>query len=284
MSASADELARWDSVVPGIVRVPLRRRTLGLLPGALVVLLTLWVFIHLGLDPLVIWAGLGRLGWLLGFMLPPAHGGLLGVFIWAMAETLAMALLATVFAAVLAIPFGLLCTRSTGTLAPVTFAARRLSDVVRGVDPLVWALIFVNVVGLGPFAGILALTLHNTGDLAKLYSEAIENIEKRQLDGIRASAGSPFAVMRLGALPQILPVLTSQALYYFESNTRSATIIGAVGAGGIGLLLTERIRLYRWDEVAFLILMILAAVFVIDAVSQRLRIVLIEGRKAPLVA
>jgi phosphonate transport system permease protein len=284
MSATTAELARWESVVPGVVRVPLRRRAQRMLPGALAALLTLWVFIHLSLDPLVIWAGLGRLGWLLAFMAPPSHGGLLDVFLWAMAETLAIALLATVFAAVLAIPFGLLCTRSSGALAPVTFIARRLSDTVRGVDPLVWALIFVNVVGLGPFAGILALTLHNTGDLAKLYSEAIENIEKRQLDGIRASGGSPFAVLRLGALPQFLPVLTSQALYYFESNTRSATIIGAVGAGGIGLLLTERIRLYRWDEVAFLILMILAAVYAIDAMSQRLRILLIEGRKAPLVS
>lgn len=284
MSATAAELARWEEVVPGVVRVPLRRRVLRMLPGILAALVTLWVFMHLSLDPLAIWAGLGRLGWLLTFMVPPSTGGLLDVFLWAMAETLAIALLATVFAALLAIPFGLLCARSAGALAPVTFVARRLSDTVRGVDALVWALIFVNVVGLGPFAGILALTLHNTGDLAKLYSEAIENIEKRQLDGIRASGGSPFAVLRLGALPQFLPLLTSQALYYFESNTRSATIIGAVGAGGIGLLLTERIRLYRWDEVAFLILMILAAVFVIDAVSQRLRIVLIEGRKAPLVA
>jgi phosphonate transport system permease protein len=284
MSATPAEMARWEAVVPGLVRIAPARRVAHILPWAAASAGTLAVFWHLGFDPVALWWGLERLGWLLGHMMPPSHGGALAVFGAALAETLAMALLSTVFAAVLALPVGLACARSGGLPAPARFAVRRASDLVRGVDPLVWALVFVNVVGLGPFAGILALTLHNSADLGKLYSEAIENIERRQLDGIRASGGSGFAVFRLGVLPQILPVLLSQALYYFESNTRSATIIGAVGAGGIGLLLTERIRLYRWDEVAFLILMILAAVFVIDLLSQRLRGLLIDGRRAPLVA
>jgi phosphonate transport system permease protein len=157
-------------------------------------------------------------------------------------------------------------------------------DVVRGIDPLIWALIFVNVVGLGPFAGVLALTIHNAGDLAKLYSEAIDNIDRREIDGIKAGGGGPVAVIRLGVLPQVLPNLLSQSLYYFESNTRSATIIGAVGAGGIGLLLTERIRHNLWSEVAFLIVMILVAVLVIDLLSKRVREAFIRGRPAPLVS
>ncbi len=282
--AGRKEIDAWERACPGIMHGEAAARLRQAASWSAVFLFTLWCFNHLGFSVERIWNGASKLGWLVGFMMPPAHNGWLAEFTQGLAETVAMALLATVFASLAAVPLGFLCARTTLPYRWLTFALRRVSDAIRGIDALIWALIFVNVVGLGPCAGVLALAIHNTGDLAKLYSEAIENIDRRQMEGIRATDGSRFAVLRFGVLPQILPNLLSQSLYYFESNTRSATIIGAVGAGGLGLLLTERIRLYHWDEVAFLILMILAAVFVIDSLSKLIRDAVITGRPAPLIA
>ena len=151
------------------------------------------------------------------------------------------------------------------------FLARRGLDCVRSVDTLIWALIWINVVGLGPFAGALAIASTDLAALAKLMSEAIETAERGPVEGVLASGGGRFAVIRFGLLPQVLPIFASQALYFFESNTRSATIIGIVGAGGIGLYLSEMIRVLEWREAAFLILMVLIAVAIIDAISRQLR-------------
>ena len=134
---------------------------------------------------------------------------------------------------------------------------RRFFDFIRGIDSLILALIFITVVGLGPFAGVLAIAVSDMGVLAKLFAEAIENVEKDQVEGVRATGAKPVQVMRFGILPQVFPVMLSNALYYFESNTRSATILGVVGAGGIGTQLTDRIRINNWDEVCFIVLMIL---------------------------
>lgn len=281
---AAADIARFEAALPGVVAGSPARRIFALLAALSILTGTLWSMDRLGFSLARLIDGSAKLGWLVTFMIPPSHGGWLAEFVYAMGETVAMALLATVFASTLALPLGFLCARTIMPVAPLRWVLRRVLDVVRGVDALIWALIFVNVVGLGPFAGVLALTIHNAGDLAKLYSEAIENIDRREIDGVKASAGTPFAIMRLGVMPQVLPNLLSQSLYYFESNTRSATIIGAVGAGGIGLLLTERIRHNLWSEVAFLIIMILLAVFVIDLVSKTLRESFIRGGSAvPLV-
>ena len=162
------------------------------------------------------------------------------------------------------------------------FAVRRFLDTIRGVDVLIWALIFINVVGLGPFAGILAIAVSDFGTFGKLFSEAIETADKRPVEGIVSTGGSHLHAVRFGLVPQVFPVIASQVLYYFESNTRSATIIGIVGAGGIGLHLTEQIRTLEWDKVSFLILMILVTVAVIDWISARLRLAII-GRTAVVV-
>ena len=136
---------------------------------------------------------------------------------------------------------------------------------------LIWALIWVNVVGLGPFAGVLAIMSSDIGSFGKLFSEAIEATDKRAQEGVLASGGSHVMGIRFGIIPQVLPVLISQVLYYFESNTRSATIIGIVGAGGIGLTLSEQIRTLEWQTVCFLIILILLTVTAIDFLSTRLR-------------
>lgn len=283
-AVAENDIARYEAAVPGIVRGSPARRAAMLALASAIVAGTLWGLDRLGFSIARLVDGTAKLGWLVSFMIPPSHGGWLAELAYGLMETVAMALLATVFASLIAFPLGFLCARTVMPIRPLRWALRRVLDVMRGVDALIWALIFVNVVGRGPFAGVLALTIHNAGDLAKLYSEAIENIDRREVDGVRASAGGPLALVRFGILPQVLPNLLSQSLYYLESNTRSATIIGAVGAGGIGLLLTERIRHNLWSEVAFVILMILAAVFVIDLASKALRDRFIRGgAAAPLV-
>ena len=133
--------------------------------------------------------------------------------------------------------------------------------------------------GLGPFAGILAIMVSDAGSFGKLFSEAIEASDKKPVEGIRASGGGELHALWYGILPQVFPVIVSQVLYYFESNTRSATIIGIVGAGGIGLHLADQIRLNEWGVVAFLVLMVLVTVAVIDFCSTRLRFALIGTRR-----
>ena len=158
------------------------------------------------------------------------------------------------------------------------FPVRRFLDSIRGVDTLIWALVWINVVGLGPFAGVLAIALSDFGAFGKLFSEAIEAADRKQVEGIRASGGNALHEIRFGLMPQVLPVIAGQVLYFIESNTRSATIIGIVGAGGIGLQLAEQIRVLEWQKVSFLILMILVAVAAIDWISGKLRFAIIGQR------
>jgi phosphonate transport system permease protein len=151
------------------------------------------------------------------------------------------------------------------------FGLRRCFDGLRGIDALIWALAFIHVVGLGPFAGIMAIAVTDAGTLAKLFAEAVENVDRKPVEGVRATGARSIQVARFGILPQVLPVFLSQTLYYFESNTRSATILGVVGAGGIGLQLSDRIRVNDWQEAAFIILLILITVSLIDFLSGHVR-------------
>jgi phosphonate transport system permease protein len=223
--------------------------------------------------------GVGKLGWLLGFMFPPAANGWFPDFCEGILQTLGMAFFGTLFAALFALPFGFLGARNVVSSFLIHFSLRRSFDCLRGVDTLIWALVFVNVVGLGPFAGILAIVVSDTGSLAKLFAEAIENIDRKQVDGVRASGASELEVVRFGILPQVVPVILSQTLYYFESNTRSATILGIVGAGGIGLQLSDRIRVNNWDEACLIIIMILVTVSAIDYVSKLIRLRIIQAQE-----
>jgi phosphonate transport system permease protein len=225
-------------------------------------------------------AGILQLGTFLGLMVPPSPGTQLFALLKALAETVAIAFLGTLLAAILAFPLGFLAARNTMANTIVRFMTRRFSDTIRGVDTLIWALIWINVVGLGPFAGVLAIMTSDIGAFSKLYSEAIEAIDRKPGEGIVSAGGSKFHAIRFGIVPQVMPVLISQVLYYFESNTRSATIIGIVGAGGIGLYLAEMIRTYEWDKVAFIILMVLVTVAVIDFLSSRLRLAIVGERSS----
>ena len=222
-------------------------------------------------SPLRIINGLNKLGMLVVLMIPPWPGDGLWNYLFAMLETLAMAFLGTFIAAVLAVPLGFLGAKNIVPNWFFHFGLRRFFDAFRGIDGLVWALIFVSAVGLGPFAGVLAIAVGDVMVLGKLFAEAIENVDKKPVDGVRASGGGELHIMRLGVLPQVLPVMISHVLYFFESNVRSATILGIVGAGGIGLQLSDRMRINNWQEAAFIILLILVTVSLIDAISRRIR-------------
>jgi phosphonate transport system permease protein len=218
-------------------------------------------------------SGMGELLHFLTLMLPPDPGSWqnLRTILHALAETLAIAFLGTFGAAVIALPLALLAARNTTLHAVVRFLSRRFLDSIRGVDALIWALIWVSVVGLGPFAGVLAIMTLDIGTFGKLFSEALEAADRRPQEGVVAAGGAGASRVRFGVLPETLPVMAGQALYLFESNTRSSTIIGIVGAGGIGLMLAEMIRTLEWPTVAFIVLLILVMVAAIDWLSGTLR-------------
>lgn len=252
------------------------------LAGVAVMLAALAVLalVHLEFSFAKIWNGLGRLGDFAVLILPPAFGteARLALYLKSLVETLAIAFLGTFAAALLAFPLGFLAARNVVASRIVRALSRRSFDTIRGVDTLIWALIWINVVGLGPFAGVLAILTSDLGTFGKLFSEAIETSDKRPVEGVTAAGGSRLHAIRFGLVPQVLPLIASQTLYYFESNTRSATIIGIVGAGGIGMHLAEQIRTLEWQHVSFLILLILIAVGVIDWISSRLRLAIIGER------
>ena len=157
------------------------------------------------------------------------------------------------------------------------FAMRRVFDFVRAVDSLIWSLIFIRAFGLGPLTGSLTIAITDTGSLGKLFSEALENFDMKQVEGVSSTGASRVQQYRYGVIPQRLPVLLSQGLYYLESNTRSATVIGALGAGGIGLILVQTIGTSRnLENTAYLILLTLVLVLVIMIVIVIVILILID--------
>lgn len=259
------------------------RWTTGAVIGGLVGLLAFSVW-YLEFSFGRIGAGLEQLGHFVVLMLPPSPGTVARawMFLGGLGETLAIALIGTLGAAVLAFPIGFLAAKNVVPSRIFHFLTRRGLDTIRGVDTLIWALIWINVVGLGPFAGILAILCSDFGAFGKLFSEAIEAVDQRPIEGVRASGGSGLDEIRFAILPQILPVILGQVLYFFESNTRSATIIGIVGAGGIGLHLSEAIRTLEWQQVSFLVAMVLVTVAAIDQLSERIRFAVIGDRKVEI--
>jgi phosphonate transport system permease protein len=196
-------------------------------------------------------------------------------------QTIVMAFVGTVFASLLAFPLAFAAARNITRSRIANQVTKRLFDFLRSVDMLIWALFFTRAFGPGPLAGISAIFFTDTGTFGKLYSETLENIDDKQREGIRSVGAAPSLVQRYGVVPQVLPVFLSQSLYFWESNTRSATIIGAVGAGGIGLKLWEAMRTNSdWENVAYMVLLILIVVFVFDNISNALRRRLMGGDPA----
>lgn len=197
---------------------------------------------------------------------------------WALFETILMAFLGTFSAAILALPLGFIAASNMMPLRAVRFAMRRVFDFIRGVDALIWTIILARAFGPGPMTGALAILMTDTGAFGKLFSEALENIDEKQVEGIRSTGANAVIRARFGVIPQIMPVLMSQVLYHFESNTRSATVIGAIVGGGIGLLLTQAIQTQKdWEDVAYYLILIVLMVMILDWLSNQIRKRLIKG-------
>jgi phosphonate transport system permease protein len=197
---------------------------------------------------------------------------------WAIFETILMAFLGTMGAAIVALPLGFLAASNFMPLSPLRFALRRVFDFIRGVDGLIWTIILSRAFGPGPMTGALAILITDAGTFGKTFSEALENIDEKQVEGVRSTGANALQRARLGVIPQVTPILLSQVLYYLESNTRSATVIGAIVGGGIGLLLTQAITTQKdWEEVAYYMVLIVLMVMIMDSLSGWLRRRLIKG-------
>nr|WP_321463474.1 phosphonate ABC transporter, permease protein PhnE [uncultured Cohaesibacter sp.] len=193
-------------------------------------------------------------------------------------QTIVMAFVGTLFASLIAFPLSFLAARNVTPNRLVNQFVKRFFDFQRSVDMLIWALFFTRAFGPGPLAGISAIFFTDTGTLGKLNAETLENIDDKQREGVKSLGAGPVLVQRYGVVPQVLPVFLSQSLYFWESNTRSATIIGAVGAGGIGLKLWEAMRTNQdWENVFYMVILILIVVYVFDTISNKLRTKLTKG-------
>lgn len=207
-----------------------------------------------------------------GFMRPSLREW--PAYVQQMVETVQMALWGTALAVLFGIPFAILSS-SNVCLQWLVLPVRRLMDCFRAINEIVFALLFVVAVGLGPLAGVLALAVHNTGIVAKLFSEAVEAADPRPVEGIRATGASRLQEVVFGIVPQVMPLWSSFTLYRFETNVRSATVLGIVGAGGIGQALYENIRAFQYSETATIVIIIVLTVMLIDLFSARIRKVLV---------
>ncbi|SMX27515.1 Phosphate-import permease protein PhnE [Pelagimonas phthalicica] len=195
-----------------------------------------------------------------------------GDVLWAIGETILMAFLGTFGAAMVALPLAFLAAKRFTPILALRFGMRRIFDFVRGVDGLIWTIVLARAFGPGPMTGALAILITDTGTFGKMFSEALENVDNKQIEGVSSTGAKPLQRYRFGVIPQIVPVLIAQVLYFLESNTRSATIIGAITGGGIGLLLTQAMQTQKdWEEVAYYIVLVIVMVMVMDWLSGWLR-------------
>jgi phosphonate transport system permease protein len=229
-----------------------------------------WAAQVIELRPLELLRDLGNMGvFLQGYLHPSfAH---LSLYAWQCVITVCIALWGTVLAIAIAVPLGLLGAQNLAPHPLLYFVARRVMDLFRAVNEFVLALMFVTAVGLGPFAGMLALGMHTGGVLGKLLSESIEAIDPGQVEGVTAVGAPHLHVIGFGVVPQVLPNFLSYILLRFESDIRSASVIGMVGGGGIGFYLWDTIRAFNDREAATVILLIVAMVIGVDIISARIR-------------
>ena len=274
MTMTPDQIAQARARFPLAFQAPLEVRLRRTALWAFFIGLFIWCLYDFDITPERIWIGIGRFGNVASFMFPPHVWTSWAEFLPildGLGETLAIAFLGTVLGAVFAFPLSFLGAKNINRLNFLRLSTRRGYDVIRAFETLILALIFIRAFGLGPLPGILAIAVSEIGTFAKLFSEAIENTSEKPIEGVKASGGSRLQQIRYGLMPQVNPVILSILLYNFESNVRSGTILGIVGAGGIGFLLADRISAYRWDEAWSIIFLIIVMVYVIDWLSGKIR-------------
>ena len=228
-----------------------------------------WSWHGAEMRPLALIADAGNIGTLIGDFFPPDFTDW-RMYVKEMLVTLQVAVWGTVLAVICAVPLGIM---SAENMAPwwVRQPVRRMMDAARAINEMVFAMLFVVAVGLGPFAGVLALWVHTTGTLAKLFSEAVEAIETAPVEGVRSTGASYLEEIAYGVIPQVFPLWISYSLYRFEANVRSATVVGMVGAGGIGMVLWELIRSFEFPRTCAVMAIIVLVVTLFDLFSQKLR-------------
>jgi len=258
-----------ERALPAPPVTPLLTRLTRLALGALLVVLLVFSWHEAEMNPAQLVRDAGNMATLGADFLRPDFTDW-DVYLNAMLETLAIAIWGTLLAVIVGIPFGIL---SADNVVPrwVAFPIRRVMDACRAINELVFALIFIAAVGLGPFAGVMALWIHTTGVIAKLFSEAVEAIDPAPVEGIRGTGGTWLQEVIYGVLPQVLPLWISYALYRFESNVRSATVLGIVGGGGIGMTFNETMRGFLYSQAAAILIIVVLTVSVLDMISQRVR-------------
>ncbi|MFL9935377.1 phosphonate ABC transporter, permease protein PhnE [Paraburkholderia sp. RL18-103-BIB-C] len=270
MSAADLTTARPTAPVGAPAGAAVGKRSWLSLLGWVVVIAVLGVGWH-GADmrPLDLLADSGNMGQFAKDFFPPDFTEWRS-YVHEMYVTLSVAVWGTVLSLVCAVPCGLMCARN---MAPqwVVQPVRRLMDACRAINEMVFAMLFIVAVGLGPFAGVLALWVHTTGVLAKLFAEAVEAIDPRPAEGVRATGATSLDEIIYAVLPQVLPLWISYALYRFESNVRSAMVVGMVGAGGIGVVLYEAIRSFDYASTAAVLIMVIVVVTAIDLASAWVR-------------
>jgi phosphonate transport system permease protein len=213
------------------------------------------------------------LPWIFDFMsrmLPP-NVSFFGRLAKPAMETIQIALWGTLISVLLALPLGFLAARNLSPSPAAFHLTRQALNTLRGINEIIFALIFVTAVGLGPFAGVLALSIHGVGMLGKFFAEAIEEIDAGPVEALRATGANPAMVIVFGVLPQVIPSWIAYTLYRFETNLRAGTILGIVGAGGIGFELYSSLKLFQYQDTASCVLVILAMVMGADYLSSKLR-------------
>ncbi|GAB3537614.1 phosphonate ABC transporter, permease protein PhnE [Arthrobacter tecti] len=230
-----------------------------------------WSVVHLRIDPLAPFTSAGELAAAFGGLLPPSVEGVEEILFTAVLETLAIGLVSTVVGALLAVPVGILAAENVSPSRPVYVAARSVVLAVRAIPELILAVVFVSAIGLGPMAGALALAVGTVGFLGKLVADAVEEIPPGPLEAVRATGGSWWDQLFSAVIPQTLPQLAGQWMYMLDVNIRTSTVLGIVGAGGVGFLLTESIRTLNFDVAGAIILIIFAIVFLVDWLSAWIR-------------
>ncbi len=245
------------------------KKTMNLFLWGLILAVLAWSWEGAEMRPMALWADSSNMGIFAADFFPPNFRDW-RLYLEETIVTFQIAIWGTLLAIVFAIPLGIL---SSENVVPwwIYQPVRRLMDAARAINEMVFAMLFVVAVGLGPFAGVLALFVHTTGVLAKLFSEAVEAIEPGPVEGVRATGASALQEVIYGIIPQVLPLWISYSLYRFESNVRSASVVGMVGAGGIGVILWESIRGFMFPETCAVMIIIIATVTCTDILSQRIR-------------
>ena len=246
------------------------KRYKGFLIGIVVVIVYYWAFRGAEANPINFAKGIPFMIDFIGRMFPPDISNL-NKFLLKAVETLQMAIVGSSLGALAALPLSFLAARNIMPYKFVYHSVRGIFDIFRGINEIVWGLIFVAMVGLGPFPGVLALAAHVTGALGRYFSEAIETVDPEAIKAIISTGASKLQVIAHGIFPQVKPLFVNYFLYYLENNFRAATVLGLVGAGGIGMELITSMRLFRNQEVLTILIIMIAMVVAIDRVSAYIR-------------